>query len=347
MGTNDPGKSDSPLPAQAAQGGLSRSKEQKLIKAAARGDIDAASALIRAYQGGVYAYIRKLCGHDDIAEDVTQEAFSRVLLNLDRFDDTYRFSTWLFTIARRVYFNMREKKRPTPDTDRLAECFAKGGERSEVGDGLEAGERQSQCKDLLQRALLALAPEQREIVVLFHQHDWPIWMIAEQLGCPEGTVKSHLFRGRLKLRDEYLRLEAQSQATAAAAKQAAHRAAAATLSQTKPAARAIAAARVQIVHAAHGTPAAPMSVVGGASPGGIAPPPGMRAVPVNAKSAIFESLQPGDAAGGTPVKSGGRSAQDHSNESDDAAIAEELSKSGIFTAIQLRKQGNPGGEYWT
>jgi RNA polymerase sigma-70 factor (ECF subfamily) len=54
--------------------------------------------------------------------------------------------------------------------------------------------------DALQAALLALPPEQREIVILFHQQDWPIWLISQHLDKPEGTIKSHLHRARKKMR---------------------------------------------------------------------------------------------------------------------------------------------------
>jgi RNA polymerase sigma-70 factor (ECF subfamily) len=185
--------------------GMTKSKELKLIRLAAKGDLDAASTLIKAHQGSVFAYIRRLCGREDIAEDTTQEAFARVLLNLDRFDPTYRFSTWLFTIARRIMINIMAKLHPVYDSERLGSA---PGTSDDVGCGLEQRETNGKVKDLLQRALMVLSADQREIVVLFHQHEWPIWMIADQLNVPEGTVKSHLFRGRMKLRDEYLRLEA-------------------------------------------------------------------------------------------------------------------------------------------
>jgi hypothetical protein len=48
---------------------------------------------------------------------------------------------------------------------------------------------------------MSLSLEQREVLLLFHQQDWPIWLIAEHLAMPEGTVKSHLHRGRRRLRD--------------------------------------------------------------------------------------------------------------------------------------------------
>ena len=48
---------------------------------------------------------------------------------------------------------------------------------------------------------MTLPEDQREVIVLFHQHEWPIWLIAEHLRIPEGTVKSHLHRGRIRLRE--------------------------------------------------------------------------------------------------------------------------------------------------
>ena len=54
--------------------------------------------------------------------------------------------------------------------------------------------------DAIGRALQELSVEQREIVVLFHQQGWPIARISAYLSMPEGTIKSHLHRGRKKMR---------------------------------------------------------------------------------------------------------------------------------------------------
>lgn len=176
---------------------LSKSTELELIRRAAGGDRLASGELIRAHQTGLYGYIFRMSGRAEVAEDVVQEAFVRVLTNLDRFDPRFRFSTWLFTIGRRVFLNMLEKRRPSSDTDQVTE-------RSEARDTREVAEDRlddSFLKDSVQRALMMLGAEQREVVVLFHQHDWPIWLIARHLSMPEGTVKSHLHRGRSRVRE--------------------------------------------------------------------------------------------------------------------------------------------------
>jgi RNA polymerase sigma-70 factor (ECF subfamily) len=76
-----------------------------------------------------------------------------------------------------------------------------GSESGRPEGGVVRAESNLVAKDALQRALMGLSLDQREVMVLFHQLDWPIWLIAEHLGMPEGTVKSHLHRGRRRLRE--------------------------------------------------------------------------------------------------------------------------------------------------
>ncbi len=174
-----------------------RSEEHKLIREAARGDQEAAASIIRHHQQSLYAYMLRMSGRPDVAEDIVQEAFVRVLTNLDRFDFRYRFSTWLFTIARRLYLNAIAKHRPAYDTDMVGSWKSSAASPEAP---VEADEQQEARRDTLQAALLTLPPDQREVVILFHQHDWPIALIARHLDMPEGTVKSHLHRGRKRLR---------------------------------------------------------------------------------------------------------------------------------------------------
>lgn len=183
---------------------MERNAEQNLISRAASGDRSAAEILVREHQGGLYSYILRLSGRADIAEDVVQEAFIRALTHLDRFDSRFRFTTWLFTIARRVFLNICDRKsartgmsceewdsRSGPDAERHSS-------EVEQGDG-------NQVRDALQAALMELPQEQREVVVLFHQQGWPIAVVAEHMEMPEGTVKSHLHRGRHRLREILLK----------------------------------------------------------------------------------------------------------------------------------------------
>jgi RNA polymerase sigma-70 factor, ECF subfamily len=176
---------------------MDRTQERDLIERAIAGEKQAAGDLIRAHQRSVYGYILRMSGRPDVAEDIVQESFVRVLANLHRFDFRFRFSTWLFTIARRLYMNAMAKNKPLYDSDFVGSM---GNAKGQVESSVYTDERQSIQHDALQQALLALTNEQREIIILFHQLDWPISLIATHLDMPEGTIKSHLHRGRKRLR---------------------------------------------------------------------------------------------------------------------------------------------------
>ncbi|MEM1331110.1 MAG: sigma-70 family RNA polymerase sigma factor [Planctomycetota bacterium] len=176
---------------------MTRREEVKLIRAAAAGDREAAGTLLRTHQRSVYAYVFRLCGRPHLSEDIVQDAFVRVLTNLHRFDERYRFSTWLFTIARRLLVNALAKFAPSYDSDRIGAR----GDDTDRPDPVAQEEWGEVARDALTTAMLKLSTVQREVLVLFHQHDWPIALIADHTGLPSGTVKSHLHRGRNRLRE--------------------------------------------------------------------------------------------------------------------------------------------------
>jgi len=177
---------------------MPKDQEVSLIRLAAAGDRDAAGALIKAHQQSLFAYIYRLSGRADVAEDTVQEAFVRVLTNLHRFDERYRFSTWLFTIARRLYVNACQKLKPAYDSDIVGSWRGQGeAPEQRVFDD----EGADHARSAIDEALMSLNRDQREILVLFHQQDWPIALIASHMGMPEGTVKSHLHRGRRRMRE--------------------------------------------------------------------------------------------------------------------------------------------------
>jgi len=176
---------------------MTKSAERTLIRKAKRGDADAIEQLIRAHQKALYAFMLRMTGRPDVAEDVVQEAFVRVLRNLDRFDTRFRFSTWLFTIAKRLYMNQLQKHSPSFESE-LVESW-RGSAGGPEGPVVE-NEVMQNAREAIDLALAGLSEQQREIVVLFHQQNWAISDIAEHLEMPEGTIKSHLHRARKRMR---------------------------------------------------------------------------------------------------------------------------------------------------
>jgi len=179
---------------------MTRQEERSLIERAIAGDRAAAETFIRTHQASLFAYMLRMSGKPDVAEDIVQDAFVRALTNLHRFDFKFRFSTWLFTIAKRLYVNACQKHKPAYDSDVVGAWEGKGGRDERPYQPAIDSEVTTNAKLAIDFALACLNGEQREIVVLFHQLDWPIAQIAEYMDMPEGTVKSHLHRGRMRMR---------------------------------------------------------------------------------------------------------------------------------------------------
>jgi RNA polymerase sigma-70 factor (ECF subfamily) len=150
---------------------MSKTHEDRLIRRAQRGDGAAIEELIREHQDALYAFMLRLSGRPDVAEDMVQEAFVRVIKNIDRFDTRFRFSTWTFTIARRLYVNHIQKHRPVSDSEGM-ESWASESDRPE--DLMAAEEKRDHLRRILDVAVSCLTPLQREIVTLFHHQSWSI-----------------------------------------------------------------------------------------------------------------------------------------------------------------------------
>ena len=90
-----------------------------------------------------------------------------------------------------------QKHKPVYDTETVSARRDDGS--APLGISADAETREN-MRVLLDGAMEHLNPRQREIVILFHQQGWPIAVIAEHLDMPEGTVKSHLHRARMRMR---------------------------------------------------------------------------------------------------------------------------------------------------
>ncbi|MDX2116058.1 MAG: RNA polymerase sigma factor [Planctomycetota bacterium] len=191
---------------------MDRFEEQRVIERAAAGDKAACELLIKTHQASLFAYMLRMSGRPDIAEDIVQDAFVRILTNLQRFDPRFRFSTWLFTIAKRLYVNAMQKHRPVYDSDIVGSV--RGGAHEPSAPAM-AGEERQKTRECLDKALAGLNEEQRQIMLLFHQQEWSISQISEYMSMPEGTIKSHLHRGRKKMRRMYEAVEADASASVA------------------------------------------------------------------------------------------------------------------------------------
>ncbi len=137
---------------------------------------------------------RLLGGDDAAAEDVAQDAFVRAWRGLSRFRGEASLATWLYRIVVRQAANHRRWRA-------LRERWT-AAQPTEPADPRPEPSGDPALRRRIARALDRLSRGQREAFVLVHLEDFTVRECSEVLGKPEGTVKSHLHRALVKLRQE-------------------------------------------------------------------------------------------------------------------------------------------------
>ncbi len=167
--------------------------DEYLVRKAQAGDSQAFGTLVDRYMRAAYAVSLSVTGRHDDAEDAAQEG---IIVALERLDDCRapdRFAGWLMTIVRNRARNL-VRREVLRDTDAVPETAAARGWTPEKAT------EHAELQERLRTALKRLPEVQREIVLLHDLEGWRHREIAEHLGIPSGTVRSHLHFARKSLR---------------------------------------------------------------------------------------------------------------------------------------------------
>jgi len=176
----------------------------ELVRRVLGGDEEAFADLVRRWEPRLRAYVGQIVKTPEEARDLVQEAFLRAWSNLDQYNPTFRFSTWLFRIAHNLAIDQLRRRRQSLVSLEVGE--------DDEGSALvldPADPRRGPLADLANRELAeALAREihnlpaaYRELVTLRHFVGLAYHEIAELKGLPLGTVKNKLFRAHSVLRE--------------------------------------------------------------------------------------------------------------------------------------------------
>ena len=186
------------------------SADTELMRRTAAGDREAFATLYRRYHATIFRFARLMTGSNAAAEDIVQEVFLSVMRNAGRYDASRgAVPTYLYGSAR--YLTRRRLLR---DRRFVAlELVANGPERVE-DDPADDLQRRGELTRL-RRAILALPSRFREVVVLCDLQDVSYADASAMLGCPVGTVRSRLHRGRALL-TRTMRIQPMAAGTAAA-----------------------------------------------------------------------------------------------------------------------------------
>ena len=180
-----------------------------------RQDPELLDQLIETYQHRLMRYLMFLTGKREVAEDLFQETWIRVLRRGSQYNGQARFDTWIFTIARNLVIDL-SRKRTMASLDEMRE----GGDDERpfeiVEDGpspLEQFQGRENAAEVA-AVILTLDPSYREVLTLRFHEEMSLEEIASVTRAPLSTVKSRLYRGLAALKPELLNLRARANAEA-------------------------------------------------------------------------------------------------------------------------------------
>jgi RNA polymerase sigma-70 factor, ECF subfamily len=162
--------------------------ELDLITQAQQGDRQAFGELVRYHREGVVTVVYRLCGDVNVAEDAAQEAFIRAWQHLPGYQPRSPFRNWLYRIATNVALDVLRAEKDTVDVDGLS-LAASGEEPESAVENIEQAEN-------VRKAVLALPPASRIVLVLREYEGLSYQEIADPLDIPMGTVMSRLSYAR-------------------------------------------------------------------------------------------------------------------------------------------------------
>lgn len=171
--------------------------------------------IIDAHANKAYSFALGLSGNEEDAKELVQDAFAKALSRIDLHDRTQSFESWFLTVLKHMYVDglrryERRHGQPLetpigPDGLTVADAVADAREMSLL-DKMERDE----LSKLVRRALRALTPEARAVLLMIDMDGRTYEEASRVLECPLNTVRSRIVRARSALRERLLALEVSS-----------------------------------------------------------------------------------------------------------------------------------------
>ncbi|MGU3470844.1 RNA polymerase sigma factor SigW [Paenibacillus sp. D51F] len=180
-----------------------KSIEANLIRLALKGDQRAFADLVGMYQDKLYHLAYRMLYNRQEAEDAVQETFLRVFRNMERYDESMKFSTWIYRITTNLAIDRLRRRKPgfsldaeVPEHDGLDGYSMFASEDASPEDEVLLSETQR----IIRTAIDTLPPKYKSVMVLRYLEDLSLQEISDVLDMPVTTIKTRVHRGREFLR---------------------------------------------------------------------------------------------------------------------------------------------------
>ena len=187
--------------------------DEQMVARALAGDAEAFGEIVRRWERRIYALAYGILGREEDARDAAQETFIAAFRHLPNFRGEAKVSSWLHRIAVNQCITRQRRARVRGETSLEAEEEAAGGARFAAPAHTSSPARLTEADEragAVRRAVGALPPELRAVVVLKEFEDMTFQEIADALDVPLSTVKSRLYTALKQLRLRLGRYEAEA-----------------------------------------------------------------------------------------------------------------------------------------
>lgn len=179
---------------------MSEQTDEKIAEAVQGGDSQSFGFLVERYEGKLRRYARRfLLGYED-AEDLVQDVFLKAYTNIQSFDTSRSFNSWIYRIAHNEFINAIKKKGKEPmpffDPDTLFP-------HPLSNDHPEQDLKDTETKEMLDEFLGQLDAKYREPLVLYYYEDMDYAGIGDVMHIPQSTVGVRINRGKTQLQKVY------------------------------------------------------------------------------------------------------------------------------------------------
>jgi len=175
--------------------------DRQLVQTIRSGDADAFETLVRRKTSKVYALCYRIIGNAEDAKDISQLVFLKLWENLEKYDPSYAFDTWLYRMVTNVAIDFMRNKQSRDNAVNSNLRLVKTSADAEQGVVVQRKEVENVFNEISN----VLSPKQKTIFVMNQMDDLSSADIAKVLGCRESTVRNHLFNARKLMQQELQR----------------------------------------------------------------------------------------------------------------------------------------------
>jgi RNA polymerase sigma-70 factor (ECF subfamily) len=178
--------------------------DETLAIAAQNGDTESFGILVSRFEPKLKRYGTKFLSESMDIEDMVQEIFMQAYRALKSYDSTQRFSPWIYRIAHNTFVNALRKKSRLPfftiDLDSLVS-------HPHAVETPELESEQREMKELVERGLIKISEQYREVLILYYQEELSYKEISDVLRVPVGTVGVRMRRAKAALAKVYSQMD--------------------------------------------------------------------------------------------------------------------------------------------